>query len=226
MEEISNKIQRIRKEKGLSQTYVAKIAGIKQPSYASIESGDTRSISLNVAIGIAKALEIPFNELYDIPSPSPDNEVISLLKERNELLAKVEKLENEGRIMQSLHNSIEMINDLNKSAKLELKHLRMLLSLVEYFEILDNDLFARHNAALIRDEPAVAGYSLKVIRRFVEIHGNRSLDEIIKFIDLEKYTKSDIFEFLNNFWGDEPNTKEKIIGFAIKEKQKLIQGTT
>ena len=66
MEKVNDKIRRLRKQKGLSQREVAQVAGIRQSSIASIEKGDTVNMSLESAVGIAKALEVNFNELFDI----------------------------------------------------------------------------------------------------------------------------------------------------------------
>lgn len=78
MESINEKIKRIRLETGVNQADVARSAGIKQSSYASIEKGDTKSISIEVGKGIAKALNISFNELFEIET---NNEKITKLKD-------------------------------------------------------------------------------------------------------------------------------------------------
>lgn len=86
MKKINEKIKELRVEAGIKQADVARSAGIKQSSYASIEKGDTKSISIEVGKGIAKALGVSFNELFEIESPSK--------KEIAELKAEIEKLQN------------------------------------------------------------------------------------------------------------------------------------
>ncbi len=66
MEGLNEKIKQLRIERGINQVDVAKSAGIKQSSYASIEKGITKTFSLKVAKGIAKALNVSFNELFEI----------------------------------------------------------------------------------------------------------------------------------------------------------------
>lgn len=66
MEPIGDKIKRIRKSKGISQTMVADTCNIKQSSYANIESGKTQNITIEIGKGIAKALDVSFNELFEI----------------------------------------------------------------------------------------------------------------------------------------------------------------
>lgn len=66
---IIDKIKYHRKRQKLSQKKVAEIAGISQAAYAKIENGTTEKFSIDVAKGIAKALEVSFNELFDIELP-------------------------------------------------------------------------------------------------------------------------------------------------------------
>lgn len=94
MESISEKIKRLRKSSGVSQLEVAKSAGITQSGFASIEKGDTKAISIEVGKGIAKALGISFNELFEIEVDSKSNE--SQKNEIEELKGKIEELQ--GRI--------------------------------------------------------------------------------------------------------------------------------
>ena len=65
-ESISEKLKRIRREKSLSQANVAAYCGISQAAYAKIETGTTQNISIAIGKGIAKALQISFNELFEV----------------------------------------------------------------------------------------------------------------------------------------------------------------
>lgn len=67
MRTVFENIKRIRKQKGLTQTEVAEVAGISRNSYILIEKGITKDILLQTAIGISKALNEPFNELFEVP---------------------------------------------------------------------------------------------------------------------------------------------------------------
>jgi transcriptional regulator with XRE-family HTH domain len=80
---IQEKIKLFRKQKNLSQVQMAAVVGISQAAYAKIESGTTVHMSLESAIGIAKALNENFNELFEIES---DNKNIAALKSEVELL--------------------------------------------------------------------------------------------------------------------------------------------
>jgi transcriptional regulator with XRE-family HTH domain len=89
MESINEKIKRLRIESGVSKAEMARAAGLKQSSYSSIENGDTKSITIDVGKGFAKALNIPFTELFDIELSNGNAEIIEKLG------AEVERLNNQ-----------------------------------------------------------------------------------------------------------------------------------
>jgi len=68
MESIGDKLKRIRKEKSLSQSNIAAYCGISQAAYAKIENGTTQNITIGIGKGIANALLISFNELFEVDS--------------------------------------------------------------------------------------------------------------------------------------------------------------
>ena len=67
--QLLEKIKKYRTQKNLSQDKMAEIIGISQAAYAKIESGYTQNITIDIGKGIAKALEISFNELFNIEIP-------------------------------------------------------------------------------------------------------------------------------------------------------------
>jgi len=80
------KIKLFRKQKNLSQAQISESTGISQAAYAKIESGETKSITIEVGKGIAKALGIPFAELFDIEASKDNSELIEKLKGEKENL--------------------------------------------------------------------------------------------------------------------------------------------
>ena len=58
-----NKIEEIRKKKGLTQEVLAEKAGLHRAYFWDIETG--RNISIKTAYKIAKALDISLKELFD-----------------------------------------------------------------------------------------------------------------------------------------------------------------
>ena len=58
-----NKIEEIRKKKGLTQEVLAEKAGLHRAYFWDIETG--RNISIKTAYKIAKALDITLKELFD-----------------------------------------------------------------------------------------------------------------------------------------------------------------
>lgn len=91
MESINEKIKQLRIKTGVSQAEVSRSAGIKQSSYASIEKGDTKSISIEVGKGIAKALGISFNELFEIEAEQ-NNLLIEELKSEIEKRNRIQEI--------------------------------------------------------------------------------------------------------------------------------------
>ena len=111
MVSINEKITEIRLSKGIKQSDVARAAGLKQPSYASIEKGETKSITIEAGKGIAAALGISFNELFEIESPS-DSKIKNHEDEKEKLNKRISDIEK----MLSLQ---EQVNQNLRSAILE-----------------------------------------------------------------------------------------------------------
>jgi transcriptional regulator with XRE-family HTH domain len=96
------KIKQFRKQKNLSQAQIAESIGISQAAFAKIESGETKSITIEVGKGIAIALGIPFYEIFDIEPSKENSEQIEKLKIENESLKK--QLEEKVQILELLKN--------------------------------------------------------------------------------------------------------------------------
>lgn len=73
--QILDKLKKLRTGKNLSQSQIAKLIDISQAAYAKIESGDTFDITIDIGKGIAKALGMSFNELFEIEGPSNSLEI-------------------------------------------------------------------------------------------------------------------------------------------------------
>jgi transcriptional regulator with XRE-family HTH domain len=101
---LRERIKELRKRNNLSQSQMAQIIDISQAAYAKIESGLTDNITIDVGKGIAKALEVSFNELFEIEALQNDS-LLEELKAENERLEK----ENE-RLLRELDNYQTFIN--------------------------------------------------------------------------------------------------------------------
>ena len=110
---ILEKIKNLRNQKGISQTKLADAIGISQTGYAKIERGDTENIPLSVAVGIAKALNVGFNELFDIDGDS--QKIDGLNGQIEELKAKIEELKErigeKDLLIKSFINKIKNMSD-------------------------------------------------------------------------------------------------------------------
>lgn len=91
METLNEKIKRIRTERNVRPADIARFAGIKQSSYASIEKGDTKSISIEVGKGIAKALGMSFNELFEIEVADNSELLFAEIKQLKKRITELEE---------------------------------------------------------------------------------------------------------------------------------------
>jgi transcriptional regulator with XRE-family HTH domain len=91
MSNIHEKIRELRKQKGINQKQVADSAGLSVAAYSNIESGETKSITIEAGKGIAKALGVSFAELFEIETPATGTSEASA--ELEQLREKVKELE-------------------------------------------------------------------------------------------------------------------------------------
>lgn len=121
METIGEKIRRIRKSKGISQIAVADTCNIKQSSFANIESGKTQNITIEIGKGIANALNVSFNELFEIEDLEQTvSDIENLLSEKNAKIADLQKqIEQKDLLIDLLKSDNQRIkNDIIKYIKL------------------------------------------------------------------------------------------------------------
>ena len=112
MYEFKEKIKRLRIEKGLKQADIARSAGIKQATLASIEKpvelGGTKAMTIETGKGIAKALGISFNELFDVEAPG-NSRILELEKKNSKLNSRIgeleEQIEDKRRIVKFLSDN-------------------------------------------------------------------------------------------------------------------------
>lgn len=110
MKPIGERIKELRKSKGISQVVMAEACGIKQSSYANIENGKTQTISIEVGKGIAKALNMPFGELFEVEAAGAN--AVELEKKVKELEEKISALENRIKEKDKIIELIEKENNL------------------------------------------------------------------------------------------------------------------
>lgn len=159
METTGNKIKRLRKSKGLSLMDLAKMVeipdsarskvepgktkNISDTALSKLETGKTTSITIDLGKSIAKALEISFNELFDIEVDenkgqevelkteinrlndliNSQKEFITILKEQNEILKPFRSAFIQERTISELmvYASIERMKELaQKGEKIEI----------------------------------------------------------------------------------------------------------
>lgn len=111
MEELFNKIKRLREERNLNHVAISKEIGISNTAYSKIEKGITKNISLDTAIKIARVLKVDFNELFEIESENDSN------RENNVLQNEIQKLNQEIEYLSKRINELE--GQLNDKKQLE-----------------------------------------------------------------------------------------------------------
>ena len=104
---LQEKIKLLRKQKNLSQTQMAAVIGISQAAYAKFESGVTENIALFIAIGIAKALNEDFSELFGIESDNKN--FAGLNKEIEELKSRITEKDLLIKTISSQHKYIKNV---------------------------------------------------------------------------------------------------------------------
>jgi transcriptional regulator with XRE-family HTH domain len=94
--DFQERLKQLRKQKGLSQKEISDLSRINQASYSNIESGATKmdTIKLGVAKDIAKALEVSFNDLFEIGLPvnTDENGLKNEIMRLKEVASKQEKM--------------------------------------------------------------------------------------------------------------------------------------
>jgi transcriptional regulator with XRE-family HTH domain len=211
MESLNQKLKRIRTSKNLSQAQIAQAAGISRAAYTFFENGTTDKLSVAAAVGIAKALNIPFNDLFDIPDKSEH------LKKRIEELEQTIS-RHEGReysIKEELRNRGKTIDNMN-----------IKLHIIELFEMLDFDLFEKNHVRLLANLIRIETYSTDSVFWFLGEMKFKKLQEaenyLLPFLDIEKYAQSALLEHqLAIHYGSEKWTKETLIERVSKAKKRL-----
>lgn len=112
METIGDKIKRLRKSKGLSLKDLVKILNVSGKDFSDtalskIETGLTKNITVALGKELAKALDISFNELFEIESSNGNAEIIKKLNTDIEGLKK--QMEDKTLLIETLKNEREHI---------------------------------------------------------------------------------------------------------------------
>jgi transcriptional regulator with XRE-family HTH domain len=225
METIGEKIRRIRKSKGISQMTVADTCNIKQSSYANIESGKTQNITIEIGKGIAKALDVSFNELFEIEVQGVSgSDVESLLNEKK---AKIEDL-------QKQIEKTDKLNDFLQEENKWLKHENALYRIFrDFFETIQDELFIlgvkqpertpipdmriEHLKEIIAPY-LKTGYPDK--KSILSILFNNI--DFIEFIELKTSGKEDFIKesttYINKFFPVSENEVEKFVKYNVTTK--------
>ena len=156
---ILEKIKNLRNQKGISQTKLAEAIGISQTGYAKIERGDTENIPLSVAVGIAKALNVGFNELFNIDGDSRKIDGLNgQIEELNDKIAEKDKM-------------IKLQDQVNQNLKfaiVEVSNIAVFFSFSDIRNKIDNEKY--HN----------------IVLEIINSYANNYINEIIEWGYIDK----------------------------------------
>jgi len=220
MDKLREKISRLRKNKRITQAELAELAGISRVSYTYFENGTTDKLSLDAAIGIAKALGVSFNELYEIEDIN--NEARKLKSENEALKEKIAGLEELKKMADTLYGSSA---ELKHIGTMELERLKEIFTLADIFQFIDKSKFAKDFNHLINEESTKELFTLDVIIRFYALHSEESKLYLIDYIDFDALNKSpDLLKTAKFILNSEKWDKKKIIAdlLEIKEIDNLL----
>jgi transcriptional regulator with XRE-family HTH domain len=214
MGKIHERIKELRISKNLKQSDIAKAAGISNTAYGKIENGITESISIEFGKVIARMLQVPFTELFEIDEGNN--------AEIKELEDQIKQLKTHIYHMEATASLTKTLNETHNKTLIELEQLRQFTYLSELFELLDDDLFVRHNQDFLENESLLSRFSFKTIKKYHDYYGKKATSEIFKFIDINKFKKSPIVTRLTGTkGGTEIFSKEEIIEWVMNEKKNL-----
>lgn len=216
METLQEKIKRLRESKGMTQSEIAKKINVSRTAFVQVENGTTKHISLEMAIGIAKALDISFNELFEIPDNS------------EKLQNKIDELKLE--IFNSDYTIARLqaeYKERNKIDKASMQYLRLQNYTIELFEVLDLDLFEKHHPQLLAQLNRVETYATESIYKFIANKEFEQLEQpenyLLPFIDIEKYKNSRLLnDLILAHAGSDNWTREQLIQRVLDAKKRVL----
>jgi transcriptional regulator with XRE-family HTH domain len=189
------KIRKIRLAKKISQDEIAEKAGLSRVAYTYLENGKTNpeAIKLVSAIGIAQALNIPFNDLFEIENSKEmelTNEIVRLKRELENCKKELEKIKLERDVYQDMKGrelkGVFMLEQALQTSQKNFNESSAKLLLSESFQFLDNDLFAAKFPDLMGKKSLIKVFDFETAENFFYLFKS-NIDEILNYIDLNKF---------------------------------------
>jgi transcriptional regulator with XRE-family HTH domain len=200
MSKFGDKIKILRKQKGVTQVNLGKKLGISQAAIAKIESGSTYTISIELGKKIAEALQVNFEELFDIENQKTIKKDKSLIAKENidlkNKLSELEKINNGLRVdIQFQRTAKEASNSIFERSKedyKELKALRGFIEFLQYFEFVRIESFIKEYPRYFNVN---SFFPISKLISFYKKYGNLDAKRLLyKHIDIEKFEESSTFQ--------------------------------
>ena len=190
MSNIHEKIRELRKQKGINQKQVADFAGLSVAAYSNIESGISKSITIEAGRGIADALGLSFNELFEIEVPF-DYASEELKKDVEKLLEMLKAGSNRISELEKRIEEKDLLIDLLKSDNQRIKN-----DIIKYIKLIaDYQIYALINLQpklMLTDEQ-----KSKIQKHVVDILHVFGFQQ---FVETGFMSKSEMQEIANKNW--------------------------
>lgn len=192
MEKLNEKIYSLRRQKKLSQAELAELAGITRVAYNYFENGKTpaSSLTLVAAKGLAKALGVSFNELFEIEPPDLENakKEIERLKKSSDFNETIIKLYNEN--TKNLEAKSKLMDKLSK-----------FVNLLFFMELANKEKLKEMFPADFADEKTKQTYGVEAALRFFYKHGDEdSINKILSVLNESDILNESDYVFEKTFW--------------------------
>lgn len=190
MEKLNEKLKNLRTVKRLSQAELAIAAGISRAAYTFFENGTTDKLSLDAAKGIAKALGVSFNELFEVENP----ELESAKKEIERLKKSIDFNET------ILKLAGEQSKDNEYKSKL-MDKLSRFVNLLFFIELANKQKLKEMFPADFASEKTKQTYGVETALRFFYKYGDEdSINKILIVLNESDILNESDYVFEKTFW--------------------------
>ncbi|MEI6569423.1 MAG: helix-turn-helix transcriptional regulator [Verrucomicrobiota bacterium] len=174
---MGSRIKKLRRDSNLSLMALAKDVGLSDMALSKIETGKTKSITIDKGKGLARALGVSFAELFEI-EPAKSIGEAEIMKKNEEL----------AQLIESLEKTIQEKDEFIQLQRQQIGHIKYTivsaLSVAEQFAL--SDLMTSFEKKEITIEQSVTFGVLMTATRYLEMLKNH---EVLGETDMELFRK-------------------------------------
>ncbi len=184
---------------------------------------------------IALALDVPISVFFEQVDPEKEKNILELNQELEKLKNEISEYQKEcEHLVLSRDFYLERLQFLNekliseKSLKVrfenESEKLFVKITIHEALHFLNKDLFAAKFPEVVKNLSLNPVYESEIVERFFNLFGKSSINDILNYIDLEKFENSPAFaKLLSKYEVPDIDLDRKQIIKEIKEAQSKIK---